>query len=516
MNRNEGMGNDKKKTGHWAEVLFELSDEPLFDAAAEEDAEKPAEKPAQTAPEPVDWRAEPKSDEPKESEPKSGEKPVKKRTVAKKSEKKGEKKTAKKSVRARKTIELLDSPEQIKLDLTVGALDQAQSVGKRKKRVKSTVSEVDLIEKAEEAERVKATETVRTMIAAQLGELVQEKAVEPAQKAEEPENSGRTTDHAGESAGFDSLFDDFEEETLEISWGRPPRATKKETFSEPSAAAEAAVLSDFEKEDADGGAACDNGSDGVQEDKNKGKISKEAAEELFAARFDRSQTDRQSAKKEPPAESESDFWGIPDEPEILFVSRPSKKSAFCLETKAPEPKPERPRTEPKRSELAVAQSKLAQNVSERTDRRLRSDDQPERAERSERSNERHRGARRAITPELAFDEPVVSESVQRAEAPTSDSPLGAQDRPAFRRGRRERDVRPNEEWPDRPERIERSERPERTGRAERPVPSGDDAQRSFPSWQEAISQVIRFNMDRHTQRSKDHAPRRKGGAQNRF
>ncbi len=539
------MTEKKKKTELWGDLASSLDDMETFDFDATE--EKPEGEEKKKGKVKRGKKATTKGDKEKKSTPAS-------------EKKRG--RLTKKADLAVETPSFLDPASidfsEAKLDLTVGA-DETKTAKRGRKRVKKASADelIQQVEK-EEAKKEKAKrrklaeaieeEAVRPFreIAGQIEERIQELTEEESGKkptksrtkktggrrkktsGEEPETSDNVKKPVEKKA--DPTDDDFwaDEETLEISWGRSPKTTSVEETTPP----EEEIIEERRKptpseneseeqpanDDVFGAfrqKGTDEDSDWVDDDDSEElpkdlfgfkdeeesvapKLSREDAEDRFAQFFTEAPVEREKveelnnrlesrggrkrrgSKKEvaepvqkqgdlnwddlpekgevtdwndaPVAEKPSrpsidnnDFWGIPDEPEIGFAS-PAKKRVESPE-KAPvdAPAPERRREE-----------------------------RPSRHDRGQRA-----------------DRP------SRDDARKDPRPDSRNDRTESRRERPEREPgsRSREEVPRRPDRREEF------GEA-REIPS--DSKKSegetalFPTWQDAIADVIQFNINRHS------------------
>lgn len=527
---------EKDKKNHWSEVqnLLDVAEESSFELNGEQEQ--------------VSQNVPPENDQPALSTPvepaEKPSQPTKKRS-AKKAERK---KSTKKASRLPAPVELFDSPSQIKIDLTVGSETKKGSDKRRRRTKKPETTEAELIEKAEEAERLQRVEAVLPFeqIASQIDGLVHE-LTEEITASQENEPVAETSEATEPQA--DTFFDEQEAETLEISWGRPPRAQKKEpeTVSKiPCSEAEPAegtLVEESAKKTAEI-------SDSLKP--VEGKISRQAAEDLFAAEFSVDLAVQRVEKPSAPS-AEDDFWGIPDEPEISFPTARSA-SPSAVETRPSvrsEPKNNEPRpaTESRerrfeqgenserggrserrgevsdsrrggrrenRNEFTARPSERAardQEQSEldepRSDRFVR----PEHEERPERRRSR-RGSRRPVEPERAESDFTENEyfsdqpaeplfAAEESESTERKNERGARsDRRTRRRGTRDEDRTELSNADRQPSGVvERREGERREG--------DEETARSFPSWQEAISQVIRFNISRRSQRPKDYPSKKR-------
>lgn len=383
--------------------------------------------------------------------------PVKKRRAEKTEKKRSAKETAARKRSAKKEKaepaeferNLLDSlePAEQKLDLNVcepekkekksrrrskkaeepGVVEQAVAAEEKKDRAKRRKLADAVLEKAKEPFR-----NIASQLEGRIQELEQDETETADDAEKKPKKSRKAPRRAkkseavqeepAETAQPEQADFSWEiDETLEVSWGRSPKSAEPaESFAD-----EAPEVADEAESD---------------DQEPVKKLSRRDAEDRFASLFDENQaTDdeiddfrkrsgrsrvakQESAEEAAPEESidENSFWGIPDEPELGFVTaaKPSRREPEQAE---PAPRAERPERRERNADAP------------RRERRER----PERAERAERE--------------------------------------------------------------ERPPRPERRERPERSQRPEPELESEQvEVEASFPTWNDAIGDIVRNNISRHS------------------
>ena len=374
---------------------------------------------------------------------------------------------------------LLDSFEAAdpQLDMTVGAEKPSE-----KKTRHSRKTEKGLVEKAVAAEEKKERETQRakrekiaeaivekaeepfrkiaSQIEGRIAELSEEETAEADEKPVKKRRAKKPAEPAKKSAA-EPAADDFSwdlDETLDVSWGRPPKRETSGAPADDEAPAESAPQEAFDLPDEP--APKKNASA-----KKGSKISREEAEEKFASLFGDESADNEPVRSA--TVEDNDFWGIPDEPELGFTSRKKK----------PEPKPEKksaesPRTEEPRREERAPRPRREERAP-RSDRAPREEFAPqeERAPRPRRE-ERTPRPRRA---EAVSEEYSPSELFDEAHDAYNDAP-----RRTPRDGRRDGERQPREE-----------------------------GEKLFPTWRDAIDSIVHKNISRHGGSSKGGGDRRR-------
>ena len=510
------MADDNNKD-HWGEVIFSLDEENETSAAPEsvEETEKTDE-------------------------------PVKKRAVRKKAERKRpavkkneRKKTEKKSAFSPEALDLVGSGEQARLDLTVGAepARAGKTTGRRRSK-KAVPTENDLIQEADRADRVKKADAIMEQavlpfqtIASQITEIIQERSEEESAPKKASESKATGAKAPQNDGGFDDLFADLDDLTLDVSWGRPP---KEELAAKKTASSEIAEKAP-EKHEKSGKR------EKTENSEKSGRISKQAAEDLFAEEFAPSGGARKKSDAKKSA-SDEDFWGIPDEPEITFDSPRKKKSepaalsassavpaasaasaASSASSAARTERRERGddrrggrREDNRRGENRRDENRQDDNRRGRRDNR-REDNRREENRRDRRGEVEWTLPKEDVTAESADMFVPVSERPAVTEEPRSramsDEPVRERGGRGRRRGGRDDSARTqrrpaeSEAEPFEPLEAPKSAEPVESSASEE-ASSANAAEKSYPSWQEAISQVIRFNMGRHGQHPKENNRRR--------
>ncbi|MGI5832227.1 MAG: hypothetical protein ACOX6D_06805 [Thermoguttaceae bacterium] len=307
-------------------------------------------------------------------------KPAKKRAAKTSSPRKRPEKKEKEQGFEQSLLDSLESPAA-ELDLTVGSSEKKEKKEKKVRRVKK--SEKGIVEKAVAAEEEKDREKQRTR-RKKLADAVVEKAKEPfreiasqieeriATLTEEEQGEAESTEKkpsgkksavtsgkkastpkkGAEPAVADGSPADFSwefEETLEVSWGRRPE--RKST-----AAAESEETSEeFPEQDPEDTPEADPFE--VPESKKvknicaaEKKLSCEEAEAKFASLFSEEPVPEESADEAPAASiDDNDFWGIPDEPELGFVTTAKRKEPKAKPEPEDFPSPATPEKAPEKA-----------------------------------------------------------------------------------------------------------------------------------------------------------------------
>ncbi len=403
------------------------------------------------------------------------------------------------------------------LDVSVGGETPKKRRRTASKKNVETESESDLVKnvlKLEQEEKEKAKKRARSKAAAipfagllsQIGKLagtddadaqadVETAAVETAAEPEieieftfdeaptQDAPAVETADSDSDAFSFD-FFGDETVETLDISWGKPARVDAPvEIASEPQEDVPAEVETPVAEEKRE----------------NEGRPSRRDRDSRRRRRDDAPKTaavDETPADDAPVSLDLNDleaFFGTPDSDEGVGFSPRRAENASAPKTKKTEKTADAP------AEKSFAFDAPTQDAADE-------EEIADRSRRDGRNRRRRRGDRREFedaAPRASFDEnAAVGETpVERASEPRREN--------RENRNRRERDE--NREFADESRgrnRRERRPRPERDDEAnvaasERENAVADDEQRRvLPSWNDAISYVVRFNMSRRTNRRK--------------